>query len=121
NQTWDLVTSNLSGFDVQTEVSGGGGTTSLLDFMRGPVDDFFFTIIYAVIVYLMGMSCFKLIDTIPASILRWMGQSVSTFNDAREDAGQSLMGAAGVGVQQAVQGIGQGFGGGLQGIAKMNG
>lgn len=62
----------------------------------------------------MGMSSFKLVDMIPNNILRWMGQSVATFGDQREDAGQSLIGTATVGSQQTLGAIG----GGLKGLFK---
>lgn len=122
NDTWDIVTSNLAGFDVKTEEIGEITTSvghqetanALVEFFRGPVDEFFFTVIYTVIVYMMAMSSFKLIDLIPNNILRWMGQSVSTFNDEREDAAKSMMGTAAVGSQQAIDAVG----GGIKGVAQ---
>lgn len=118
NQTWDIVSANLTGFDVESEVSGGAGPNSLLDYMRGPIDEFFFTVIYAIMVYMLGMSCFKLIDAIPASILRWMGQSVETFNDGKEDVAQDLIGRASVGSQQTFSALGGGVKGALEVVAK---
>ncbi len=115
NQTFDLVTKNLAGFDVASELGGVGPTE--IAFYRAPVDEFFFTVIYTVIVYLMGMSSFKLIDLIPNNILRWMGQSVATFNDQREDPAQSLVGTASVGAQQTLSHVG----GGLKGLFKGGG
>lgn len=107
-----MVTNNVSGYNIGYELSGIA-PTSTLDSMRGKVDQFFFTVIYAIIVYMIGMSSFKLIDTIPNNILRWMGSSVATFNDQREDPAQGLMSKASVGTQQSMSRIGQG----LQGIA----
>jgi hypothetical protein len=46
---------------------------------------------YAIIVYMIGMSCFKLIDLVPNNILRYMGSNVSTFSDKQEDPAQNLM------------------------------
>ncbi len=60
------------------------------------------------------MASFKLIDLIPNNILRWMGQSVATFGDQREDPAQGLVSRASVGSQQALGKIG----GGLQGVVK---
>lgn len=108
NTTFDLVVRNAGGFDVSAEVSLA---PSFIDSMRGPIDEFFFTIIYCVLVYMMGMSSFKLIDTIPNNILRWMGQSVATFGDMREDAAQGLVGRAALGAQQVTGKIGGGLGG----------
>jgi len=121
NQIFDLVTTNVGGFDASAEVEGdspaiGGGTVdieSTIQTARGAIDEFFFTIIYTIIIYLMGMSSFKLIDLIPNNILRWMGQSTATFNDQREDAAQGLVGKATVGSQQTSSALGSG----LQSIA----
>lgn len=107
NNVFDLVIHNVGGFDVSAEVSM---TPNFIDSMRGPIDEFFFTIIYAVLVYMMGMSSFKLIDTIPNNILRWMGQSIATFGDMREDAAQGLVGRAALGAQQVTGKIGGGLG-----------
>ncbi len=111
NNVFDMVSSNLGGFDVEAEVTAIG--PSLIDNMRGPIDQFFYTVIYAIIVYMMGMSSFKLIDTIPNNILRWMGQSVATFGDQREDPAAGLAGKAAIGAQQTLSRLG----GGLQGLA----
>ena len=85
--------------------------------MRGPIDEFFFTVIYTIIAYLMAMSSFKLIDIIPNNILRWMGQSVSTFNDEAENPAEGLVGKAAVGAQQSISAIGGGAQSTLQKIS----
>ena len=113
NQTFDLVTKNLTGFDVASELGNVGPTE--IEYYRAPVDEFFFTVIYTILVYLMGMSSFKLIDLIPNNILRWMGQSIATFNDQREDAAQSLVGTASVGAQQTTSALSSGLLKGLSG------
>lgn len=119
NDTWDIVTVNLAGFDHEALESGDANIVDkAMNYFRGPVDTFFFTLVYAIVVYMMGMSSFKLIDLIPNNILRWMGQSVSTFNDQREDAAQGLVGKAGVGGQQAIQSIGGGAEGALKSMAE---
>lgn len=104
NQVWDLVTSNMSGFDVSGEVQGIGA--SIGQFFRSQLDEFFFTVIYAIIVYMMALSSFKLIDLIPANILRWIGQSVATENDARENAAETLVSTSTIGGNQAIQALG---------------
>lgn len=121
NQVFDLVTSNLGGFDYRAEQVGtaqqaGAGAVavqSTINSARSAVDEFFFTVIYTIIIYLMAMSSFKLIDLIPNNILRWMGQSTATFNDSREDAAQSLVGKATVGSQQTSSALS----GGLKSLA----
>ncbi|MCB1532745.1 MAG: DotA/TraY family protein [Alphaproteobacteria bacterium] len=107
NDVWDIMTVNVTG-------ASGSGDDNIMEFLRGPVDEFFYTIVYAIIVYMMGMSSFKLIDLIPNNILRWMGQSVSTFNDQNQNAAEGLVGTAGVGGQQAISSIG----GGVEGLLK---
>jgi len=134
NQTWDLVLQNVAGFDVKQEVvlqqTGStdfclstrstplDGSDSLMDTLRGPIDKFFYTIVYTVVVYLMAMSSFKLIDLIPNNILRWMGQSLSTFNDQREDPAQGMIGTATIGTQQTLSQVGEPAKKGLQSMAK---
>lgn len=96
NEIFYLVVSNLSGFNPENlSVCGqeGEGNVAVgsLEYFRGPVDEFFFTIIYAILVYMIGMSCFKLIDMIPNNILRWMGAGVATFNDQAGEPAEGLI------------------------------
>lgn len=71
-----------------------------------------FTIIFAYIAYMLGLTCFKLVDTIPNAILRWIGNNPGTFGDNREDsihgAQTAFLGGAVLG-QQAAGSVG-GFG-----------
>lgn len=106
NSVFDLVISNTAGYDLESEMIAPQNT---LSYMRSLIDEFFFTVIYAIVVYMLGMSSFKLIDTIPNNILRWMGQSVATFNDQREDVAQALVSKASIGSQQVVSRIGGGL------------
>ncbi len=81
NDVFDLVIANLSGRSTDT---------GLVATIRGPIDQLFFTILYAIIVYMIGTSSFKMIDQVPQSILRWMGSNVTAFADQFGDqaAGQ---------------------------------
>lgn len=89
NDVFDLVVSNVSGFDMEAEINDVG--PSQIQYYRLPVDKFFFTMMYAIMVYMMATGFFKLIDQIPNNILRWMGVSVSTFSEAAGDpAGQLI-------------------------------
>ncbi|MGZ9109166.1 MAG: DotA/TraY family protein [Micavibrio sp.] len=94
NNVFDIVTSNLTGFDEVKATAPGGpkvGEVGSLAYFRGPVDQLFFTIIYSVVVYMIGMSCFKLIDLFPNSILRWMGSGAKGFGSMTQgDAGEEL-------------------------------
>jgi conjugal transfer/type IV secretion protein DotA/TraY len=100
NEVFHLVVSNLSGFDtVNAQNSCGknapdvdtGSTPGSIEYFRGPVDEFFFTVMYAILVYMIGMSCFKLIDLIPNKILRWMGAGVPTFSDQAGEPAEGLI------------------------------
>ena len=89
NNLFPLVTVNITGFDC----AHCDNTTPemLSDFKRNSVDQFFFTILYTIVVYMIGTSCFKMIDQVPDNVLRWMGQSVSSFAQmGREPVGERL-------------------------------
>lgn len=77
NGIFPMVTANLTGFDADSpKVSG---KILGIEFKRAVVDEFFFTVIYTVIVYMIGLSSFKMIDMVPNEILRWMGNNAASF------------------------------------------
>ncbi len=92
HEIWPLIVSNVTGFDVESakalkdQNQTGGGR-----FLRGAIDKLFFTVIYAIVVYMLAMSSFKMIDLIPNHVLRWMGASVSTFGDQSGDPAENLV------------------------------
>ena len=89
NAVFDLLVSNVGGFGVRGEYDAAAALPTQLSYYRGPVDEFFFTAMYAIICYLVGISCFKLVDLIPNNILRWMGSNAATFQEnAGDPAGQ---------------------------------
>lgn len=94
NNTFNIVTSNLTGFDPDAAVKIGAGEMGSLQFKRGPLDQMFFTVMYAMIVYMMGTSCFKMIDLIPDGILRWMGNGAQSFASMANsgDKGSEILG-----------------------------
>ncbi len=112
------VTANVGGFDKAAEMDPAI-TDNILKFSKSRIDEFFFTVIYAIIVYLIGMSSFKLIDNIPNNILRWMGQSVATFGDQRENPAEGLISKVTVGSQQSLSKIGGGLQSAVQGASKV--
>ncbi len=95
NNVFDLVLSNLSGFDEATAKIAAAKTVGSIEFSRGPIDQMAFTIIYTIIVYMIGMSCFKLIDQVPNNILRWMnaGGANSFGRMVNDSAGERVSGA----------------------------
>ncbi|MBL4803636.1 MAG: DotA/TraY family protein [Alphaproteobacteria bacterium] len=105
NYIWMLVTENVGGHHGDPSI----GIAGKLEFKRGIIDEFFYTIVYAIICYMMATTAFKLIDKIPDNILRWMGQGVSSFGDINQDPTESLTKYAALGGltagQQVVGGI----------------
>ncbi|MBI1301667.1 MAG: DotA/TraY family protein [Alphaproteobacteria bacterium] len=112
HSVYPILTQNAGGFDWDAELNAGIGS-KMFQFFRSRVDQFFFTVMYAILVYLIGTASFKLVDTIPNNILRWMGISVATFGDQAEDPTAGLVGKASMGSQQATSKLG----GGLQAIS----
>jgi len=122
NLIWDLVTSNATGF-----TDSDMFTATLIDdfeFKRTVVDQFFFTVIYTIICYMLGVASFKLIDTIPDNILRWAGASVSAFGDVNQESVESItrygsVGGMTIGQQAAgaIQGASSGLGSSLGKLA----
>ena len=77
SEVYSTVVGNLTGANPDS------GSTSA-------IDKLFYTIMYAVVMYMMALSSFKLIDLIPQQIMRWMGTSASTFSDQAGDPAQTL-------------------------------
>lgn len=103
---WLVVTENVGGsVDGQATIQ----ITGDLNINRSVIDEFFYTIVYAIIVYMMAIASFKLIDKIPDNILRWAGQGVSSFSDINQDATEGLTRYAAVGGMQASQQITKGL------------
>ena len=97
NDIFTIVTTNLSGFEHNT------ATADLdVESARGRIDQFFFTLFYVVVVYMMAQSAFKLIDMIPNQILRWMGSSTSSFGDMAQDPMENLTQTAAISGAQMV-------------------
>ncbi|MGH1456119.1 MAG: DotA/TraY family protein [Alphaproteobacteria bacterium] len=96
NLIWDLVAANTAGFTPNSDILGMGAIDDA-DFRRGIIDQFFFTIIYTIICYMMALASFKLIDKIPDNILRWAGAGVSSFGDIDQESIDSITRYATVG------------------------
>ncbi len=130
NQVFYLVTANLSGHDPQSSSTNcfqnpNNETSTIIDpefqqtesteSTRGPLDEFFFTIVYTILVYMIGTSCFKLIDSIPNQILRWVNAETSSFGDNAGQDAEGLMKYVTLGGQRfggqlsrSLEGLGQG-------------
>lgn len=94
NEIYDLAVTNLTGHDASYISLGASDSydPTDLEFYKNAVDELFFTIMYAIVVYMIAMSCFKLIDLVPNQILRWLGGSISTFGEHLGDPGKMLAG-----------------------------
>ncbi|MFP4386259.1 MAG: DotA/TraY family protein [Alphaproteobacteria bacterium] len=99
---YHIVVFNASGFDTEAAINAAAlpesplvefDIDSLLAHMRGPIDEIFYSVIYVIIVYMIGLSCFKLVDTIPNNIMRWMGVTVSSFQERSGDAAGQMTGS----------------------------
>lgn len=81
NGVFTLALSNIAGAGTQEAASM---TESIVSYVRGPVDELFYTAMYTVICYMMALSSFKLIDQIPNQILRWMGTGAKPLHEGVE-------------------------------------
>lgn len=94
NEIFDLVVGNIVGDNPDAAPAGGAAGPAPIvgdeTMALGAIDQFFFTIMYTILVYMIATACFKMIDTIPKQIMRWMGSQVSTFNDNTSDPTQGL-------------------------------
>ncbi len=125
NSVFYLVLSNLAGH-VATEGTtncfqpplGMGETAAESEaaeslFKRGVIDEFFFTVIYTIIVFLMALPCFKLIDMIPDYVQRWLGSGVTPFGAQDGDPADNFIRNVSIGggaIGSKLQGIGAALG-----------
>lgn len=95
-----MVIDNTGAYQSTATLAGSGttgGALQLSTYSRGIVDQFFFTIIYIIVVYLMANASFKLIDSIPNQILRFAGTQATGFSDNNENPGDKLISSVGRG------------------------
>lgn len=117
NEIWKLVVSNLVGYNPNAAPyapvipvdNNWGANIGSTQYLRDHIDRLFHTVIYTIIVYMMAMASFKLIDLVPNNILRWMGTSVSTFQEQADDPAQGLVKYAYFGANGALGGLSGGF------------
>jgi len=119
NQVFYLALSNLAGHDVKDGTGcfhAPGETANFVEsqFLGGTIDQFFYTVMYAIIVYIFATPCFKMVDSIPDNIMRWMGAGIQSFGARDGDDVQGLMGHVSLGVGLVGSGL-SGIGGSLKG------
>lgn len=123
NDTFTFLRGNVSGFNNPLV----NNNMTNLETMHGSVDEFFYTVLYAILIYMFALSSFKLIDRIPENILRWMGSRVRNIIDETGDPVPGLIRSTYIGafgmplIQRGQDGmIGQAVEG-LQGAAQGSG
>ncbi len=101
NIIFDTAVLRLTGIDIDassicTNDTGADAATVAKDVDKAGeldkhiLDEFFFTVMYAIFVYMIAMSCFKMIDLVPNGILRFMGGGVTPFADEVQDPAENL-------------------------------
>lgn len=117
HEIWSIVVTNVAGAPAKAEELavgfdlGVGDLTGAISYVRSGVDQLFYTIMYAIIVYLMAVSSFKMVDQVPNNILRWLGTSVSTFGENNKDPAANIMQYSFVGSNRIIGQFGSMFGG----------
>lgn len=91
NDIFDVVVTSVGGYDRDNQA--GLPSAAVTEFLRSPVDEIFYTVVYVILTYMMGLASFKLIDMIPNQILRWIGASVSTIQEDAGDPAGKLSGS----------------------------
>lgn len=115
NDIFDVAVANVGGVDMKKVMNNNQIS---MENVRGTVDVFFYMIMYVILVYMLGMSSFKLIDLIPGSMLRWIGSNANAFTDSGHEAAGQLVSYGTIGsnmvfgqlsgaAQKGVQGISQ--------------
>lgn len=101
----DLVLGELE------EAAEAGSLSNKIDLIdASALDDLFYTLIYTLMVYMIALSCFKMIDLIPQNIMRWFDASITVhgFTADQEDHGKALVQSSQMGmhkVQDATGGV----------------
>lgn len=104
HEIWGLVMSSVTGIDPATVDKVSADKVGSVRYVRGVLDKFFYTVMYAVFVYMIGMGSFKLVDSIPDKILRWMGTSVKSFNETATSMASDFMSKSFQASESVVQG-----------------
>jgi conjugal transfer/type IV secretion protein DotA/TraY len=106
---FDLILDNVAGHQQVTTNTNGQNVVNLPT--ANDIDQFFYTVVYAVLVYIMALASFKLIDLIPNAIMRFMGSNVGAFSDKSAFEAEStiqLTGGAGYMLTDDLAKAGQG-------------
>ena len=118
--TFNLVVFNAGGFDMSSLSSLPPGST-VTEWAREALDELFYTILYAIVLYMMALSCFKLIDLIPSKVMRYLGTSAQAFSDNTEGFAEKLIQYTAYGGHEMTDEIKGVIGGAAGGVGKVGG
>lgn len=91
NDVYLLVIDTAYGGDNPLRATGTRSAFELSTHLDS-ISTFFYTGTYTVMIYIIGTTSFKMIDLVPKSIMRWMGVSVSTFQESMGDPAATMSG-----------------------------
>lgn len=126
NGVFTLVVQNTTGFECQgCQGNIGAALPANSQWRRDVIDEFFYTVIYTILVYLIALSSFKMIDQIPQNIMRWMGSGARSFSNLMGNPTENFLLYSTIGVKQvggqlagaargAAEGGGRAVGGGVK-------
>jgi conjugal transfer/type IV secretion protein DotA/TraY len=86
DSVFNILVLNVGGYDMSSIAAGIADPQK--DSMREPLDALFYTAVYAMLVYIIATSSFKLIDILPNAVMRWGGTNTASFNDQTDPIGQ---------------------------------
>ena len=113
HEIFALVIVNVSGYEPLDATS-----TTTEVFRRNVIDEFFYTILYTIVIYMMATASFKMIDAVPNYITRWMGDQISSFGDQREDPTEGMVQYAAIGGHIVGGQIGSALTSGFRGVGQ---
>lgn len=113
NDIFNLAVANVSGIDM----TAANANQFTLENLRSSIDILFFTVLYVILVYMLGMSSFKLIDLIPGSMMRWMGSGVTPFTDSGDQAASQLVSYGTMGSGMVFKDLGGAARSGVEGLS----
>jgi len=126
NGVFTLVVQNTTGFECQgCQGNIGAPLPANSQWRRDVIDEFFYTVIYTILVYLIALSSFKMIDQVPSNIMRWMGSGARSFSNLMGNPTENFLLYSTIGVRQlggqltgaaqgAAFGLGRGAGAGVK-------
>lgn len=91
---FDLIVGNIAGHQAIETNAQNSAEVKLPT--ANDIDQFFYTAVYAVLVYIMALSSFKLIDLIPNNIMRFLGPNPGAFSDKSAFEAESTIQLTGI-------------------------